>query len=371
MNLPPLRVLHVAAGNLFGGIETFLVTLARHNNGVQELNSEFAICFEGRLATELKEAGAVIHELGEVRLRDPRSVLRANLAFAKAVRKNRYDAVVTHGAWPHVLVGAAAKLLGAKLVTWGHGAPLRTGWLDRLARQIRPDLVIANSHHTAGALEPLFGKIPSRTIYYPVEVEVSKRRERSDMRSELATSEGCVAIAFAGRFERWKGLDLLLRAARLLLDRTTGNWCIWICGGVQRPSEIAYKEELERFVRSAGLEERVRFLGQRADVTDVFRAADLFCQPNTGPEPFGIVFIEALAAGLPVVSTNMGGAAEIVDETCGLLAAPEPAAVAAALYRLVTDDALRRRLASNAPERARELCEPEARIRDIARAIRD
>jgi glycosyltransferase involved in cell wall biosynthesis len=111
-------------------------------------------------------------------------------------------------------------------------------------------------------------------------------------------------------------------------------------------------------------------LGQRSDVPDLLQAADLFCQPNTGPEPFGIVFIEALYAGLPVVSTNMGGAAEIIDESCGLLTDPEPDAVADALYRLVTDSELRLRLASKAAKRARALCDPELRIRDIAEAIR-
>lgn len=367
--MPPLRVLHVAAGNLFGGIETFLVTLARHSRRVQQLESEFAICFEGRLADELRSAGAAVHGLGNVRLSDPRSVLRANLAFVRLLKRSRYDAVITHGAWPHDLVGVATKLFGVKLVTWVHGAPLRMGWLDRIARQIRPDLVIANSNHTAAALGPLFGHAPSRTIYCPVEVEVSGGRDRGELRRELETEEGSVVIAFAARFERWKGHDLLLRASRILLDRTS-NFCIWLCGGVQRESERAYKEELESFVRSSGLTSRVRFLGQRSDIADVFRAADLFCQPNTGPEPFGIVFVEALSAGLPVVSTNIGGALEIVDQTCGLLAEPEPAAVAAALLRLVEDADLRRRLAANAPERARQLCEPEARIRDIAEAIR-
>jgi len=117
------------------------------------------------------------------------------------------------------------------------------------------------------------------------------------------------------------------------------------------------------------LTSRVSFLGERSDVPDLLRAADIFCQPNSGPEPFGIVFVEALYAGLPVVTTDMGGPKEIVDASCGFLVAPEPAAVAAALRRLISEPALRKKLAEAAPARARQLCDPQARIEEIAQAI--
>ena len=55
------------------------------------------------------------------------------------------------------------------------------------------------------------------------------------------------------------------------------------------------------------------------DVPRLLAAADIHCQPNISPEPFGIAFIEALAAGLPVVTSAIGGAIEIVDDTCGRL----------------------------------------------------
>ncbi len=99
-------------------------------------------------------------------------------------------------------------------------------------------------------------------------------------------------------------------------------------------------------------------------------AADVYCQPNTGPEPFGIAFVEALYAGLPVVTSGFGGAAEIVDGTCGMLTAPEdPAAVASALRELILDPSRRRALGAAGPLRAKMLCDPARQLGAAAAAI--
>jgi glycosyltransferase involved in cell wall biosynthesis len=88
-------------------------------------------------------------------------------------------------------------------------------------------------------------------------------------------------------------------------------------------------------------------------------AADVYCQPNAGPEPFGLAFVEALYAGLPVVTSGFGGAALIVDRTCGVLTIPaDAAAVATALRELIGDPARRRALGGAGPDRAESLCDP-------------
>ena len=93
-------------------------------------------------------------------------------------------------------------------------------------------------------------------------------------------------------------------------------------GGAQRDAEIAYVDELRRRIDEAGLAERVQLLGARDDARAVIAAADIYCQPNLEPEPFGLSLVEAMYAGLPVVTSAAGGALEIVDETCGVLTAP-------------------------------------------------
>jgi glycosyltransferase involved in cell wall biosynthesis len=170
--------------------------------------------------------------------------------------------------------------------------------------------------------------------------------------------------------EPWKGHRQLLAALERL--KAVPGWTCWIAGGAQRPQERIYCQQLQRQVAAAGLESRVQFLGQRSDVDRILAAADIHCQPNEGPEPFGIAFIEALDAGLPVVTVAMGGPVEIVDPTCGVLTPPgDIAALADALRRLIDDPAERRRLGTAGPERARQLCDPTARMQELQRVLEE
>jgi glycosyltransferase involved in cell wall biosynthesis len=140
----------------------------------------------------------------------------------------------------------------------------------------------------------------------------------------------------------------------------------WIAGGPQRPKEQAYFHELQDLAHELGIGDRVCFLGQRSDVPELLRAADIHCQPNTGPEPFGIALVEALYAGLPVVTTAMGGAQEIVDETCGILVKPgDEGELAEALGKLICNRTLLARLAAGGPARARWLCGPAAQLEKL------
>src|SRR6185295_2271122 len=120
--------------------------------------------------------------------------------------------------------------------------------------------------------------------------------------------------------------------------------------------------------RALGVTSRVRFLGQRADMPRIFAACDIHCQANAEPEPFGMVFIEALLAGLPSVTFDCGGAREIVTPDTGFLV-PDEATLASALERLVTEPELRQKLGSRGPARAKLLCDPAARLGELARVF--
>jgi glycosyltransferase involved in cell wall biosynthesis len=205
-------------------------------------------------------------------------------------------------------------------------------------------------------------------VYLPVSPRPA-RATRLEVRQALETPPEAVVIVQACRLEWWKGHRLLLDALALLGD--VPCWVCWIAGGAQRPHEQTYLEELRRRCQEAGLQERVRFLGARTDVPDLLAAADIHCQPNLGPEPFGIAFVEALSAGLPVVTTALGGALEIVDEACGVLVPSGDAAqLAETLRRLIEDPDRRRRLGDCGPARAQQMCAPARQIGALEAALR-
>jgi glycosyltransferase involved in cell wall biosynthesis len=103
---------------------------------------------------------------------------------------------------------------------------------------------------------------------------------------------------------------------------------------------------------------------------DVLGAADVYCQPNTRPEPFGIAVVEALYAGLPVVASAEGGPVEILTPECGVLVRPgDSGGLAAALGELVCDPKRRQALGAAGPLRAAELCDPKAAVTKLAAAL--
>jgi glycosyltransferase involved in cell wall biosynthesis len=370
----PMRVLHVSSGNLYGGVETLLVTLARFRHLCPPMEPHFAVAFEGRLSEELKAAGVAVHLLGGARASRPWTVWRARRRLAQLLRQQSFDVVVCHMAWPMAMFGNTAARLGCKLAFWAHDVPDGRHWLERWARRVMPDAVIVNSRFTEKSVPKLYPDTLRRVIYYPVAVKEvgSARLNRDAARRELSVADDTAVIIQVSRMEPWKGHALHLEALSHLKNLSS-KWVCWIVGGPQRPEEKQYLRGLREMADRFGIADHVRFLGQRTDVPQLLAAADIFCQPNRNPEPFGIVFIEALAAGLPVVATAMGAAPEIVDQSCGLLAPPhDAAALAASLAQCVQSAHLRQTLARNGPERARTLCDPATQLtllQDFLRSI--
>jgi glycosyltransferase involved in cell wall biosynthesis len=362
-----MRVLHLAAGNLYGGVESFLVTLASHRDHCPGMEPEFGLCFEGRLSNELIATGVPVHGLGEVRFSRPWTGWQARRRLSRLLADCRFDVVVCHECWPHALFGPVVRRRGIPLAFCAHDTHQGTHWVERYARRTRPDVVVVNSRWSQSHLPNLFPGVPSAVLCYPVANKSPADREaaRAAVRAEMSTPRDTVVIVQASRLERWKGQLLLLRALARLSD--VPGWECWIAGGAQRPAEEVYLAELRGQADALGLGSRVRFLGQRTDVPRLLAAADIHCQPNTGPEPFGIAFIEALYAGLPLVTTAMGGALEILEGGYGVVIAPgDEVALANELARLIADPAKRARYADRGPARALELCRPADRLRDLA-----
>lgn len=352
-----MKVLHVHSGNLYGGVETFLLTLARARQRAAGMEMSVALCFEGRLAQELRDAGVTPFPLGDVRLRRPDKVRRVRHTLRALLAAHAFDVVVCHQAWPYAIFGPVIKSAGTPLVFWVHMAQTGRHWLERLAGRTEPDCYICNSRFTASVLPPTRSRV--EVVAYPVTTH--------EPASERLPSRACV-IAQVSRMEPWKGQAVLIDALARLRDDP--GWTCWMVGGPQRPAETTYFDALRAQALRLGIADRIVFMGQRSDVGALLAGADVFCQPNLEPEPFGISLVEALSAGLPVVTSAMGGALEIVDDSCGaLVKAGDAASLADELRRLIGDPDRRAALARRGRDRARELCDPDTQMNRIAAVL--
>jgi glycosyltransferase involved in cell wall biosynthesis len=357
-----MRVLHVYAGNLYGGIEAILRAIARERAAVPEMEPRFALAFDGRLARELRETGVDVDLVGGARLSRPWTVWRARRRLRQVIAEAKPDVCVLHSAWTWAVFAPAVRRTGIPAAFWIHDA-VSGDVPERIARRTKPALAICLSEYIRGTLPRLFPHTRAEVVYPPVSPPPPVE-SREEVRAELETSPGTVVIVQASRMEPWKGHRLHLQALGLLRDDP--RWTCWLAGGAQRPHELRYRDELRALASDLGIAERIRWLGDRADIPRILAAADVLCQPNRVPEPFGVTFVEAMHAHLPVVGVALGGAMEIVTEATGILARPDDAqSIADALRRLIGDPDRRARLGDAGPDRARELCDPPRQLRRL------
>ncbi len=155
-------------------------------------------------------------------------------------------------------------------------------------------------------------------------------------------------VGIIGNVRPWKGQTYFVEAFKELTNQyhnlyglIVGGW-----GG----EEMDFKKKLQDNIRKSGIEKRLFFLGYREDVFEILSILDVCVHASTKPEPFGMVILEAMAAGTPVVATNIGGPVEILNSgECGILVAPKSShTIAEACSKYLDDPKFRKKLVDNA-----------------------
>ena len=200
-----------------------------------------------------------------------------------------------------------------------------------------------------------------QVIFNAVDLDAwAGERSQSTLRAELGLDEGRFVMLCASRFADDKGHRYLIDSVKRLTQRTDKPFTLVLAG------DGPLLEPTKAQVKQLALEDRVKFIGFRKDIKNLYKGSDLYVNASRH-EALSFLIIEAMAAGLPVIATDMGGNSDIVNDEagCGLLVEYDnPDSMAAAMERFLEDpsftDACR--------ENARRTIEAKFEVHKMARA---
>jgi glycosyltransferase involved in cell wall biosynthesis len=214
--------------------------------------------------------------------------------------------------------------------------------------------IIAVSHATARAFSgrlPFAGRV--QVVYNGTDLNrfPLKRPGDAPLKREWGLSSDSFLLCTVGQICPRKGLRELLEAFTRCCDAVP-RMHLAIVGEPLFPHDQQYRNELVALAASAGIAERVHFAGQRSDISSVLQSADLLVL-NSREEPFGLVLIEAMASGTPVLATRVGGIPEIVTDSADgfLVESGDTAGLAARLIELSRRPQILTQVARSARER--------------------
>jgi glycosyltransferase involved in cell wall biosynthesis len=339
-----LRILHTESSLGWGGQEIRVLTEAR---GMARRGHEVALAAPAESRIFQAAAGYGLEAIAIPIARKSFGGLRAMLGL---VSGRNFDVVNTHSSTDSWLAAVAVCLLrqAPPIVRTRHiSAPVPRNFLTRwLYRDAARRVVTTGERLRLQVIEET-GADPGHVISVPTGIDLERFRpgEAAAARAQLGLAPDGALVGIVATLRSWKGHRYLLEAFAGLADR--GARLVVVGDGPQR-------EALEALARELGIAGRVRFAGNQDDVAPWLRALDLFCLPSYANEGVPQALMQAMACGVPVISTPVGSIAEIVQdgETGRLVPPQDAAALRAAIESLLANPLLRRRLGARAREAA-------------------
>ncbi|OGL61796.1 MAG: hypothetical protein A3J27_10035 [Candidatus Tectomicrobia bacterium RIFCSPLOWO2_12_FULL_69_37] len=332
-----LRVIHTEASRGLGGQEKRIlleaVSLRERGHGVLLVGQP-----DGLLRREAERAGVPFRSVRMRFVCDPAALW----GLLRVFRGERPDIVHTHSSKDSWLAGVAGRLLGLTVVRTRHvSIPVsghRLNWAYRL-----PHLIMTTAERIRRMLVEGGLCEPSRVKVLPTGVDLARFREGIPprlFREELALADGVPAVGIVAQLRKSKGHGHFLQAARRLRDGGSNARFFVVGDGHWRD---IFREE----ARGLGvLDGTVAFLGYREDIPEVMAGLDLLVIASTRTEGVPQVALQAMAMGLPIVGTDVGGVPEVLLPSGAGVVVPagDPRALAAAVQELLADPARRARM---------------------------
>lgn len=365
------NVLFVHSSSELYGSDRSLLNIVK-NIDKKEFNVSVILPCQGPLVEEIRKIKNVKLEIYEVAvLRRKNLSLKGGIIYIKDlikstaflknyIKNNHINIVDTNTAV--VFPGAiAAKHCGIKSV-WHIREIIKSKIENKVISVMMnryADLIIANSISTGSALKVSKNKI--RVVYNAVEEDCSicKKKHKS------------LIVGMAGRINRWKGQKLFIDMAEIVHKRFPD--AIFEIAGEAYNGEEYLKAELQQYIHEKKLENNVFLCGQVNNMKEFYKVLDVFVLPSTQPEPFGLVVIEAMEYGIPVIATNHGGPVEIITEgKDGYLVDFTTAnQMAEKVELLLSDESLRRRMGMYGAKKQKDKFSVSAMVSGIEKTFEE
>jgi glycosyltransferase involved in cell wall biosynthesis len=327
-----VNILILNGGRGWGGIESHTVTLASAL-AVRGHKVIVGCPRRGCVMKNAAEAGLSARDIEVVNSAD----IFALLKIISLASEENIEVIIANLGKEYWPAAVAALVLGIKVIFVRHQTDGLKSITRRLIRR-HVDRVAAVSIAVKDALvESGVPETKIGVIYNAVDLKRfdPSAVDRPGAKREIGLGPGDVVVGTAGKLETGKGVFELVRAAALLSKTRPSVKLLFVGDGPEKARLIKEAERLS-------MRDRVIFAGLRSDMEKMYAAMDIFALPSTCTEAFGMVIIEAMAMGRPVVATEIGGIPEIVKNgSNGLLVKPgDHVALAGALGRLMDDAGL-------------------------------
>ncbi|CUH94501.1 hypothetical protein P22_0567 [Propionispora sp. 2/2-37] len=332
-----IRVLQMNSMKIWGGGEVHVLLLCRH---LMSLGDDVVlVCRSGSaIDQKAREDHIPVFNLPLKGAID----IKSAWAIANYCKENSIGIIHAHNGRDYWLASLAKFFYPrVKIVITRHIlSPLKDSILHRwLYKKI--DQVIAVSHIVGNRIS-VFPPEKITVIHNGIDIDKFSEAETGTLRRELNLPAATKIVGMVGRVHPSKGHETFLQSIPEILSKHPNTVFVVVGGG-------EYISQLKEMNRD------VHFLGKRSDIPEVMKDLDVFVMASQN-EPFGLVTVEAMAAGTPVVATNTGGTAEIIlDDKSGLLIPPEtPAKLSEAVAKILNDGKLATKLKEGGIERAKQ-----------------
>lgn len=333
----------------WGGAEKIFYQILKGVNNQKEIFQPYAILgSEGLLADKIRQLSIPVYiEPIPEDSRDFISLAKWGIKVSRAVKLLRPDLIHINNIRGILFASFLLKLLRKPIIWHEHNIQslfIRKMILNMLAMWL-PNRIIAVSGAVANSYWDIVRNRKIQVIHNALDLSEFSRENLTNIRKEFDISDETNIVTMASVLRPWKGHEYFIRAAQLVKMKFPESKFL-ILGEETIKREKGYKQWLIELSKSLGLENNIIFMGFRDDVPNVLLQSDVIVLPSVFPDPFPTVILEAMAAGKPIVATNVGGVPEmVVDGETGLLVPPKNyEAMANAILKLLTDNELARRL---------------------------